>query len=54
MNDLTEEGYVAVYELLKWINHVDSEAMVSTDGCTVDIDLEDWDHIVKLAKKLST
>ena len=46
-------------ELLKWINHVDSEAMVSTcclcdDDCTVDIDLEDWDHIVKLAKKLST
>ena len=41
-------------ELLKWINHVDSKAMVSTNGWAVDIDLEDWDHIVELAKKLST
>ena len=41
-------------ELLKLINYVDSKAMVSTDGWAVDIDLEDWDHIVKLAKKLST
>ena len=41
-------------ELLKWINYVDSKAMVSTDGCSVDIDLDDWDHIVELAKKLST
>ena len=47
-------------ELLKWISHVDSKAMVTTDGwakgflLSVDIDLEDWDHIVELAKKLST
>ena len=40
-------------ELLKWINYVDS-CMGRMDGWAVDIDLEDWDHIVKLAKKLST